>query len=56
MEILLKTKQAGNPVFDFLSIDHEFNKFYKHLIMLVKTKQYRNGDLISQLELNPNCI
>jgi len=41
MEILLKTKQAGNPVFDFLSIDHEFNKFYKHLIMLVKTKQYR---------------
>ena len=41
MEILLKTKQSDNPVFDFLSIDHSFNKFYKHLILLVKTKQYR---------------
>ena len=41
MEILLKTKQAGNPVFDFLSLDHDCNKFYRHLVMLVKTKQYR---------------
>ena len=41
MEILLKTKQAGNPVFDFLSLEHEYNKFYKHLVMLVKTRQYR---------------
>ena len=41
MEILLKTKQSGNPVFDFLSLDHGYNKFYKHLLMLVKTKQYR---------------
>ena len=41
MEILLKTKQAGNPVFDFLSLEHEHNKFYKHLVLLVKTRQYR---------------
>ena len=41
MEILLKTKQSGNPVFDFLTLDHKLNKFYKHLILLVKTKQYR---------------
>ena len=41
MEILLKTKQSGNPVFDFLSLDNECNKFYKHLIFLMKANQYK---------------
>jgi len=44
MEILLKAKQAGNPVFDFLTIDHEYHKFYKHLLMLVKSNQYRKKE------------
>jgi len=41
MEILLKAKQSGNPVFEFLSMDHPLHKFYKHLVMLVKTRQYK---------------
>ena len=44
MEILLKAKQAGNPVFDFLSLEHPLHKFYKHLLMMVKTKQYKKKE------------
>eukprot|EP00092_Neocalanus_flemingeri_P020385 GFUD01022083.1.p1 GENE.GFUD01022083.1~~GFUD01022083.1.p1 ORF type:complete len:792 (+),score=254.36 GFUD01022083.1:41-2416(+) len=44
MEILLKAKQSGNPVFEFLSMDHTLYKFYKHLVMLVKTRQYKKKD------------
>ena len=43
MEILLKAKQADNPVFEFLWMEHKYNKFYRHLTTLVKTKQYRRG-------------
>ena len=41
MEILLKAKQADNPVFGFLWMEHSYNKFYRHLTTLVKTKQYK---------------
>ena len=43
MEILLKAKQAGNPVFDFLSVDSPLHPFYRHLITLVKSGQYKRG-------------
>jgi len=45
MEILLKAKQAGNPVFDFLSLEHHLHSFYKHLLMMVKTKQYKKKEV-----------
>jgi len=44
MEILLKAKQSGNPVFEFLSLEHSLHKFYKHLLMMVKTKQYHKKE------------
>lgn len=40
MEILLKAKQAGNPAFNFLNIDSPLNPFYKHLVKLIKMRQY----------------
>ena len=43
MEILLKAKQSGNPVFDFLSVDSPLHPFYRHLISLVKSGQYKRG-------------
>ena len=43
MEILLKAKQAGNPVFDFLSVESPLHPFYRHLITLVKSGQYKRG-------------
>jgi len=43
MEILLKAKQSGNPVFDFLSVDSPLHPFYRHLVSLVKSGQYKRG-------------
>ena len=43
MEILLKAKQSGNPVFDFLSNDSTLHPFYRHLVSLVKSGQYKRG-------------
>ena len=43
MEILLKAKQADNPVFGFLWMEHDYNKFYRHLTTLVRTKQYKRS-------------
>ena len=43
MEILLKAKQADNPVFGFLWMEHSLNKFYRHLTTLVRTKQYKRS-------------
>ena len=41
MEIVLKTKQANNPQFDFLKYDHYLNPYYRHLIIMVKSGKYR---------------
>ena len=41
MEILLKTKQANNPQFDFLKYDHYLNPYYRHLIIMIKSGKYR---------------
>ena len=43
MEILLKAKQADNPVFGFLWMEHDHNKFYRHLTTLVRTRQYKRS-------------
>jgi hypothetical protein len=40
MEILLKTKQAGNPQFNFLNHDGQYNPYYRHILMLMKNNTY----------------
>ena len=39
MEILLKTKQANNPAFLFLTNTDPLHGFYRHLVYMIKTKQ-----------------
>ena len=40
MEIVLKTKQAGNPQFGFLNYDHYLNKYYKLILRKIKDDGY----------------
>lgn len=40
MEILLRAKQAGNPQFDFLSPGGRLYRYYRHVLMAIKTNQY----------------
>lgn len=40
MEILVKTKQAGNPQFSFLSFDHPLNVYYRFLVEQIKCGTY----------------
>lgn len=40
MEILLKTKQAANPQFNFLNHDGQFNAYYKHIMSMMKNNTY----------------
>jgi hypothetical protein len=40
MEILLKTKQAGNPQFDFLNHNGQYNSYYKHIQSMMKAGTY----------------
>lgn len=41
MEILLKTKQATNPQFGFLTQDDALYRYYRHLVMAFKTGRYK---------------
>ncbi|XP_063240225.1 splicing factor, suppressor of white-apricot homolog [Bacillus rossius redtenbacheri] len=40
MEILLRTKQASNPQFQFLTLGTPLHPYYQHLLMLIKTGHY----------------
>jgi len=44
MEILIKTKQSSNSQFDFLSFDSPLNSYYKHLVAMIKSGQYKFKD------------
>lgn len=41
MEILLKTKQANNPQFSFMNQDDPLYRYYRHVLMAIKTGRYR---------------
>lgn len=40
MEILIKAKQANNPLFDFLNQNGCLNPFYKHTLQAMKDGNY----------------
>ncbi|XP_053670837.1 protein suppressor of white apricot-like [Anopheles nili] len=40
MEILLKTKQANNPLFDFLNQNGRLFRYYRHMLLAFRTNQY----------------
>lgn len=40
MEILIKAKQANNPLFDFLNQSGRLNAFYKHTLQAMKDGNY----------------
>lgn len=40
MEILVKAKQANNPMFDFLNMHGPLNPFYKHTLQMMKDDNY----------------
>lgn len=40
MEILLKTKQAANPQFNFLNHNGQYNSYYKHILAMMKAGTY----------------
>ncbi|KAG5673545.1 hypothetical protein PVAND_003585 [Polypedilum vanderplanki] len=52
MEILLKTKQASNPQFNFLNHDGEFNSYYKHILSMMKNNTYPWQELQQNSNLN----
>ncbi|GFO01160.1 splicing factor, suppressor of white-apricot homolog, partial [Plakobranchus ocellatus] len=41
MEIMLKTKQAGNSQFEFLSFENDLNAYYKHMVSMIKSGKYK---------------
>ncbi|XP_023342050.1 splicing factor, suppressor of white-apricot homolog [Eurytemora carolleeae] len=40
MEIFMKAKQSNNPAFQFLNPQDPLHSFYRHLVLMLKTKQY----------------
>uniref|UniRef100_A0A182Q9L5 SURP motif domain-containing protein n=1 Tax=Anopheles farauti TaxID=69004 RepID=A0A182Q9L5_9DIPT len=40
MEILLKTKQANNPLFEFLNQSGRLFRYYRHVLLAFRTNQY----------------
>ncbi|GAB0089808.1 hypothetical protein DMENIID0001_044250 [Sergentomyia squamirostris] len=44
MEILIKTKQANNPQFDFLNQNGSFNRYYKFILVAIKDNRYPSPD------------
>uniref|UniRef100_A0A182M5X3 SURP motif domain-containing protein n=1 Tax=Anopheles culicifacies TaxID=139723 RepID=A0A182M5X3_9DIPT len=43
MEILLKTKQANNPLFNFLIQHDRLFRYYRHVLLAFRTNQYPLG-------------
>ncbi|XP_071093718.1 splicing factor, suppressor of white-apricot homolog isoform X1 [Haliotis cracherodii] len=41
MEIIIKTKQSGNPQFDFMHFENELSQYYKHMVKMIKSGKYK---------------
>ncbi|CAG7721991.1 unnamed protein product, partial [Allacma fusca] len=54
MEIILKTKQSKNPLFDFLSHNDPLNPYYKFLVDAIKNNLYKPPDEIPYPDDSPN--
>ncbi|XP_050082059.1 protein suppressor of white apricot [Anopheles aquasalis] len=50
MEILLKTKQANNPQFDFLNQSGHLFRYYRHVLLAFRTNQYPSSSSTSGSE------
>lgn len=55
MEILLKAKQANNPAFQFLNPMDPLYSFFKHLVIMIKTKQFV-PDAVPETDENVNSL
>ena len=40
MEVLLKTKQANNAMFDFLNFNSNLHPFYRFILSMIKSRRY----------------
>ncbi|ESO03069.1 hypothetical protein HELRODRAFT_173948 [Helobdella robusta] len=40
MEVIMRTKQKNNPQFNFLTPGDALNEYYKHMLSIIKNKQY----------------
>ncbi|KAK4312587.1 hypothetical protein Pmani_015997 [Petrolisthes manimaculis] len=49
MEIVIKTKQAGNPMFAFLCFDNSLNPYYKHMVTMIKNGRYHPTEELDQI-------
>lgn len=63
MEILLKTKQSGNPQFSFLNQDDPLYRYYRHVLMAIKTgrfhiqeEQVKTGEFVLKILLPPGLL
>lgn len=54
MEILIKAKQANNPLFDFLNQNGRLNAFYKHTLQSMKDGNYPTESDRPENSLPPN--
>ncbi|XP_041766180.1 protein suppressor of white apricot [Anopheles merus] len=54
MEILLKTKQANNPLFDFLNQNGRLFRYYRHVLLAFRTNQYPIATDQQAVEQNGN--
>lgn len=56
MEILIKAKQANNPLFEFLNQSSRLNPFYKHTLQSMKDGNYpADGGQLKSPEIVNNC-
>ena len=43
MEIMIKSKQGGNPKMNFLNLHDPLNFYYNHMVKMIKSGQYIPG-------------
>jgi len=54
MEIILKTKQSGNPLFNFLGYTDSLNPYYKFLVQAIRSSSYKPAEDAPEEDLESN--